>query len=190
MIEQSNVGGQNNNDIQVHGLKELDTLIKSLQKGINQDNVWRSVWKKVGKPALMEAQSKAPVSDKKIPYPPSVKKRLFRDNKVGKYIMPGTLKNSIGFFRTPSSKDYNGIYLGPRVKGRFKKEKGGYFGAWVEYGSDIKFFGKHFGKKDQPFMRDAFENNKVQMLTNTFKHGQKIVDQYIKRYVKRTSTFK
>ena len=31
MIEQSNVGGQNNNDIQVHGLKELDTLIKSLE---------------------------------------------------------------------------------------------------------------------------------------------------------------
>ena len=77
------------------------------------------------------------------------------------------------------------MYLGPRVKGKFKKEKGGYFGAWVEYGGSVKFFGEHTGN-DNPFMAFAFQMNKVQMLSNTFKEGHKIVNTYIKRYVNKT----
>ena len=172
-------------DIKVQGFRELSNLIRNLDKNINKDNVWRSIWKKVGKPAQDDAQGAAPRAKRKIPYPPSVKHSLFKETTIGKYIYPGTLKESIGFFRTKSSKDYNGMYLGPRVKGKFKKEKGGYFGAWVEYGGSVKFFGEHTGN-DNPFMAFAFQMNKVQMLSNTFKEGHKIVNTYIKRYVNKT----
>ena len=172
-------------DIKVQGFRELSNLIRKLDKNINKDNVWKSIWKKVGKPAQADAQSAAPRAKRKIPYPPSIKRSLFKKTKVGKYIYPGTLQESIGFFRTKSSKDYNGMYLGPRVKGKFRQEKGGYFGAWVEYGGSVKFFGEHIGK-DQPFMALAFKMNKVQMLSNTFKEGEKVVNTYIKRFINKT----
>ena len=77
-------------DIKVQGFRELSNLIRKLDKNINKDNVWKSIWKKVGKPAQADAQSAAPRAKRKIPYPPSIKRSLFKKTKVGKYIYPGT----------------------------------------------------------------------------------------------------
>ena len=46
-----------------------------------------------------------------VVYPPDHSKRIAK----------GTLKKSIGFFTTKTSKKYLGAYVGPRVKGAFSK---------------------------------------------------------------------
>lgn len=161
-------------DIKVEGLKELRDLIIDLPKSINKYSVWKTIWKKIGKPALITAQAEAPVSKKDIPYPPNKSLTIQR----------GTLKKSIGYFTTRSSKKYLGMYLGPRVKGKFQKNKGGYYGAWVEYGGEVRFFGEHTGR-DNRFMEKAWKRNEVSMLTNLFKEGKKIIDKRWGAYTRR-----
>ena len=106
-------------------------MFNGLPKRVNKDLVWGRFWKKVTKPMLTAAAANAPLlkAGKKnrvvVSYPPDKTKTISR----------GTLKKSIQFYRTRASRgDVHGAYIGPRVKGKFKKNLGGYYGAWVEYG--------------------------------------------------------
>ena len=58
----------------------------------------------------------------------------------------------------------------------------GFYGAWVEYGGEVKFGGKGFGKRSQPFMRPAFEETKVEMMNNALKDAETVVAKQIKRH--------
>ena len=87
-------------------------------------------------------------------------------------ISRGTLKKSIQFYRTRASRgDVHGAYIGPRVKGKFKKNKGGYYGAWVEYGHRTRGGGM---SKAFPFMEKAFNQTSGVVLENGFTDAEKI----------------
>jgi hypothetical protein len=175
--------------IKLQGAKEIEKLFAEVPKQIKEYNLWKALWRKIGKPALQEAKNLAPqlgdsrnVSSKikreGIPYPPQ--KSLT--------IKKGTLKNSIGFFTTRDSKNHLGIYLGPRVKRRYGKNKGGYYGAWVEYGNEVMFFGKARGKS-QKFMNPAWKNNRIKMTTSALTEAEVIAAKAIKRHANRLKKY-
>ena len=118
--------------VETRGISEILQMFDGLPKRVNKDAVWARFWKKVTKPMLTAAAANAPLlkAGKKnrvgVSYPPDKTKTISR----------GTLKKSVKFYRTRASKDkhVHGAYIGPRVKGKFQKNKGGYYGAWVEYG--------------------------------------------------------
>ena len=116
--------------VKAQGLKEIGQMFDGLPKRVNKDLIWGRFWKKVTVPMLKAAEANAPLLkpaiSKVVVYPPDKSQTIAR----------GTLKKSIQFYRTRASrkKDVHGAYIGPRVKGKFKKNMGGYFGAWVEYG--------------------------------------------------------
>ena len=87
----------------------------------------------VSKPLVKAAQEEAPIADRDIPYPANPSLTIKKE----------TLKNSIGFFTTKAARKQFGGYVGPRVKGRFSKNKGGYFGAWIEYGDQVESIGRN-----------------------------------------------
>ena len=165
-------------NIDIQGLKELNKLINDLPKSINKYSVWKGIWKKIGKPALNSASAGAPTAKKDIPYPPDRSKMIQR----------GTLKKSIGFFTTRSSKKYLGMYLGPRVKGKFQRNKGGYYGAWVEDGGQVKFFG-HTTGSDNRYMNNAWKQNNTRMLKDTLDEGKKIIDKRWMSYTRRVQKY-
>tara|TARA_R100001163_G_scaffold1123_1_gene1661 strand:- start:627 stop:1184 length:558 start_codon:yes stop_codon:yes gene_type:complete len=167
-----------NNSIEVFGAKEIEDLFKTLPGMINRDGVWKHFFREVSKPVVKKAKEKADAISNESP--------------TG----TGQLGKSIGYFTTKASRKYNGGYVGPRVKGRFAKKsqtyKGknkkkiygvsGFYGAWVEYGSEVKFGGKGYGRKSQPFMRPAFDETKVEMMNNALKDAEKVVAKQIKRH--------
>ena len=124
--------------MKVQGIKEIEAMFRQVPKQVSQDKIWARFWRLNTKPLVKAAQDNAPIAKKDVPYSPAYKKR--------------TLRKSIGFFRTRASKEYLGAYIGPKVKGKFKKNKGGYYGAWVEYGGEVMHYGKFKGK-NQPFMK-------------------------------------
>ena len=95
-----------------------------------------------------------------------------------------------------------GGYIGPRVRGRFAKKntdyvgdnkkkmysKSGFYGAWVEMGSQIKFGGKGFGS-DQPFMQPAFDATKNIVNLNARNDANKVMEKLIKSHMKRTEKY-
>ena len=148
----------------IQGAKEIANMFGDLPKQIKQYNLWKALWRKIAKPALNAAKSKVP---KKT----------------------GQLKNSIGFFTTRKSKNFMGLYLGPRVKKAFRsKEKSGFYGAFIEYGDEVMFFGKGVGKA-QKFMKPAWDGNKMGMTQNGFKEATKIAASAIKRHEKRLQKY-
>ena len=151
-------------DIDIKGLKELEQLFQQLPKQVNKQQIWTKFWRENSKPAVEAARSHVP---KKT----------------------GRLSKSITFFTTRASKKFNGGYVGPRVRGAFKsKEKSGFYGAWVEYGSEVKFGGKGFGK-DQPFMKPAWNESKTLMLSNTMRDAEKVMAKAIKSHEKRLNKY-
>jgi len=155
--------------VQAQGLKEIGQMFDGLPKRVNKDLVWGRFWKKVTVPMLKAAQANAPLLDPGstgrvgVSYPPDKSQTIAR----------GTLKKSIQFYRTRASKqkDVHGAYIGPRVKGKFKKNKGGYYGAWVEYGHRTRGGGM---SKAFPFMAKAFSQTSGVVLKNGFTDAQKI----------------
>ena len=148
----------------LQGAKEIADMFGKLPKQIKQHNVWKALWRKIGKPALNEAQSNVPEKT-------------------------GRLKNSLGFFTTRATKNFMGLYLGPRVKGAYKSGgKSGYYGAWIEYGNEVMFWGKGVGKA-QKYMKPAWDNNKIQMTQNALKEATEIVARAIKRHEKRMQKY-
>ena len=148
----------------IQGAKEIAQMFGDLPKQIKQYNLWKALWRKIAKGALNDAKSRVP---KKT----------------------GRLKNSIGFFTTRKTKNFMGLYLGPRVKGAYRtKEKSGFYGAFIEYGDEVMFFGKGVGKA-QKYMQPAWDNNKMKMTTEAFKEATKIAASAIKRHENRLKKY-
>ena len=105
--------------VKAHGLKEIEQMFNQLPKQVNDVLVWGRFWKKVSKPLQQAAEKNAPLLDPGetgrigVAYPADPKLTIAR----------GTLKRSVKFYRTAASrkKDVHGAYIGPRVKGKFKK---------------------------------------------------------------------
>ena len=154
--------------VEAKGIKEIMQMFNGLPKRVNKDLVWGRFWKKVTKPMLTAAAAGAPLLDPGttgrvgVSYPPDKSLTISR----------GTLKKSIQFYRTRASRgDVHGAYIGPRVKGKFKKNKGGYYGAWVEYGHRTRGGGM---SKAFPFMEKAFNQTSGVVLENGFTDAEKI----------------
>ena len=148
----------------IEGAKEIANMFGDLPKQIKQYNLWKALWRKVGKDALEEAKSRVP-----------------KDT--------GRLRDSIRFFTTRRTKKFMGIYFGPRYKGVYKsKEKSGFYGAFIEYGDEVMFYGKGKGKA-QKYMKPAWDNNKIKMTTDAFKEATKIAARAIKRHEKRLQKY-
>lgn len=176
---------ENNNSIKMFGVKELHDMFNDVPKLINKDALWSHFFNKISKPLRDKAKQKADAISAK--------------SKNG----TGQLGKSIGFFRTRSSKKFKGGYVGPRVKGRFAKKTEGYkgsnkkkmyslsgfYGAWIEYGKEVKFGGKGFGKKSQPFMQPAFAETKNLMMTRAMKDAEDVVAKAIKKHEKRLQKY-
>ena len=156
--------GRGKANLQLQGAKEIEQMFGDLPKQINQYNVWKALWRKIAKPVLNEMKDKVPEKT-------------------------GQLKNSIGFFTTRKTKNFMGLYLGPRVKVAFRsKEKSGFYGAFIEYGDEVMFGGKGVGKA-QKFMKPAWDNNKIKMTTDAFKEAIDIAAKAIKRHEKRLQKY-
>jgi|TARA_Y100000310_G_scaffold244499_1_gene249282 hypothetical protein len=150
--------------IKLQGAKEIEQMFGDLPKQIKQYNLWKALWRKIAKGALNDAKSRVP---KKT----------------------GQLKNSLGFFTTRKTKNFMGLYLGPRVKRAFRsKEKSGFYGAFIEYGDEVIFYGKGKGKA-QKYMQPAWDSNKIKMTSNAFKEATKIAASAIKRHEKRMKKY-
>tara|TARA_R110002020_G_scaffold205430_1_gene410021 strand:- start:252 stop:734 length:483 start_codon:yes stop_codon:yes gene_type:complete len=148
----------------IEGAKEIEQMFGDLPKQIKQYNLWKALWRKISKPALNDMKSRVP---KKT----------------------GRLKDSIGFFTTRATKNFMGLYLGPRVKKSFRsKEKSGFYGAFIEYGDEVMFWGKGVGKAHK-FMKPAWDGNKMKMTTDAFREATKIAASAIKRHEKRMQKY-
>tara|TARA_R100000655_G_scaffold87238_1_gene127391 strand:+ start:6578 stop:7105 length:528 start_codon:yes stop_codon:yes gene_type:complete len=162
----------------IKGLKEIDQLFRTFPKQVSQDKIWAKFWKETTKPLVKAAKQQAPVSSKDHKYP--------REKNLT--IKSGTLKESIQFFRTKASKEYMGGYIGPRVKGKFKKEKGGFYGAFVEYGDEVNHYGK-FKSKSNPFMKRAWNSTHLIVLQKGMVDAEKVFDKMMKAHERRLKKY-
>ena len=160
-------------------IKAIEAIFQELPKEVNKDAVWVKLWKKQTQPLVDAAKRNAPTADKDIKYPRGGGKST---------IKKGTLKNSIGVFRTRASKDIHGIYIGPRVKGRFAKEKGGWYGAFVEYGSEVKHYGKFYGENNT-FMKDAWNEKSLSVMDGAEQESIKMFEAAVKKHIKRLNKY-
>ena len=164
--------------VELKGMKEISEMFNKVPKQVAQYKIWTKFWREVSKPLVKEAQNNAPIAKKDIKYPADKSKTIAR----------GTLKDSIRFFQTKASKEHLGGYIGPRVKGKYAKNKGGYYGAWIEYGSEVMHFGKFKGK-DQPFMEDAWNAKHTVVLQDGVNDAEKIFDRVMKSHEKRLQKY-
>mgnify|MGYP001441507198 CR=1 FL=1 len=162
--------------VEAQGLKEIDQMFRQLPKQVSQDVIWGRFWRKVSKPLKEAAAGNVKDAPKDIPYPPDTSLKIRK----------GTLRESIQFYRTRASKKVYGGYVGPRVKGKFRKNKGGYYGAWVEYGHKT-VHGKM--TKDNPFMEKAFKSKSGTVLSNGFKDAEKIFVSAVKSHERRLKKY-
>jgi hypothetical protein len=184
MANSLNIDGQSRQaakswiEIDSQNLTDIDALFRNLPKRVDQDKVWNTFWRTISKPLVKQAKANALA--------------------IGG---SGQLARSIGYFRTKASKRYHGGYVGPRVKGAYGKKqktdksgkglkgrkqytKSGFYGAWVEYGSDVKFGGKGYGK-DQPFMGDAWESKSKTVLLDGMKQAEIIFQKELAKDAKK-----
>ena len=176
------------------GLKEIQQMFNDLPKQVNKDTIWGRFWRQATKELVKQAQDEAPLLGDAakggshdirrsgkigVPYPPNKKLTISR----------GTLKRSIGFFRTKASKgDIHGAYVGPRVKGKFRKNKGGYYGAWVEYGDEVMHFGKYKSKGNR-FMHRAWAKKKHTVMNTGMELAKKIFAKAVKAHERRLKKY-
>ena len=172
-------GAQSGVTMDVKGLKEIEQMFKQVPKQVKDYSIWMKFWRLNTKPLVKAAQNNAPIAKQ------SHKSPRGEDTEVS----PGTLKKSIGFFTTKTSKKYLGAYVGPRVKGAFGKYgKSGWYGAFVEYGSEVMHYGKFKGK-NQPYMKRGWEQAHQIVLRNGMKDAEKIFDRVMKSHEKRMQKF-
>jgi hypothetical protein len=147
-------------------LRAIDKLFKQLPKQVDKNKVWVKFWRENSKPLVKAAKANALALEG-----------------------TGQLAKSVGFFQSKASRRYNGGYVGPRVKGAFRsKSKSGYYGAWVEYGADVKFGGKGFGK-NQSWMEDAWNSSLMQVINNGMRDAQKVFLRSVKSHEKRMAKY-
>ena len=173
-----------NVSVEVKGIREITQMFKDLPRQVNKDLVWGRFWKKVTVPLLTAAENEAPLLKPGatgrvgVSYPPNKKLTIAR----------GTLKESLKFYRTRASKQkgVHGAYIGPRVKGKFKKNKGGYFGAWVEYGHRNR---DGSTSKPNPFMQRAWNQKSGSVLSNGFSEAEQIFIKANRAHVNRLKKY-
>jgi len=162
----------------VKGLKEIEAMFRQVPKQVKQYSIWMKFWRLNSKPLVKAAQDQAPIAKKSHLSP--------RENTE---VPKGTLKKSIGFFTTKTSKKYLGAYVGPRVKGAFSKYgKSGWYGAFVEYGSEVMHYGKFKGK-NQPYMQRGWDMANKIVLANGMKDAEKIFARVMKSHEKRMQKY-
>ena len=102
-------------NITVLGTKELNDLFMQLPKQVKKNSIWQKFWKKNSKPFIDGAKSNL--------------NGLTGQQNQKDVKRTEQLKRSIGYFTTRASKKY--IFVGPRVKGRFKSKD-----KWVLWSLD------------------------------------------------------
>tara|TARA_Y100001937_G_scaffold123276_1_gene185870 strand:+ start:342 stop:890 length:549 start_codon:yes stop_codon:yes gene_type:complete len=164
----------------MEGLKELQDLFAQLPKTLNNDKMFNKFFRENSKPLIKEARANL------------VKEKADKT---------GRLKRSIGYFTTKKSKKFLGGFVGPRVKGAFgagknrktkdgkKQGKSGFYGAWIEYGDEVMFYGRGPMKRAKKYFEPAFKTTKGIMLKNTFKDAEKVIERSVKSYARRTQKF-
>lgn len=153
-------------EVDKNNLRDINLMFQQLPKQVDKEKIWVKFWRENSKPLQKAAKTNA--------------------NQLGG---SGQLAKSVGFFTTKSSRKYHGGYVGPRVKGAFNsKEKSGYYGAWVEYGSEVKFGGKGFGS-DQSWMEDAWNSSNMQVVNNGMKDAEKIFQRALKVHERRLKKY-
>jgi len=153
-------------NLKVEGIKQIQQMFNQLPKQINNDKIWVKFWREVTKPLVKEAKTNA-----------------------GQYNWSNQIKKSIGFFTTKASRRYNGGYVGLRTRGAFRsKEKTGFYGAFVEYGSEVKFGGKGYGN-DQPFLNPAWDSSKPIIIQDGIRKAEIVFDRAIKSHAKRLNKY-
>jgi len=170
--------------VEAEGIREIMKMFNGLPKRVNKDLVWGRFWKKVTKPMLDAAVNEAPVLDAGssgrvgVSYPPNKSLTISR----------GTLKKSLKFYRTRASKDphVHGAYIGPRVKGKFQKNKGGYYGAWVEYGHRNRDGSM---SKPNPYMKRAWNQTSNTVLNDGFSEAEKVFIKAVAADVRRMKKY-
>ena len=164
--------------VEKDNIRAIMAMFDGLPKRVSKDAVWGRFWKKVTVPMLNAAIAEAPEADKDVVYPPDKSLTIAR----------GTLKKSLKFYRTRASKqkDVHGGYIGPRVKGKFKKNLGGYYGAWVEYGHRKRGGGM---TKPTPYMARAFSQTSGVVLQNGFSDAEKIFIKAVAADVRRLKKY-
>jgi hypothetical protein len=169
--------------VETRGIKEIGDMFGKLPARVNKAAVWGRFWKKVTVPLLTAAVTEAPLLD------PGETGRVgvaYRNTNLT--VARGTLKKSLQFYRTKASKDksVNGAYIGPRVKGKFKKNKGGYYGAWVEYGHKKKGGGD---TTPNDFMMRAWNQKSGSVLADGFSEAEKIYLKAVRADVNRLKKY-
>jgi hypothetical protein len=162
-------------NVTVLGTKELNDLFMQLPKQVKKNSIWQKFWRKNSKPFIDAAKS-------------NLNGLTGQQNETNKK-RTERLKRSIGYFTTKASRKYLGGFVGPRVKGRFKsKGKSGYYGAWVEYGSEVKFGGRGYGT-DQPFIKPAWQSSYLKVTQNSMKDAEFVMAKAIKSHEKRLQKY-
>lgn len=179
--------------MKMEGMKEIREMFRQVPRQVEEDSIWAKFWRENTKPLVRAAKEEAPIAKKDIPYPSQGLVSSLRNADIAKedgglFIKKGTLKESIGFFRTKASKQYMGGYVGPRVKGKYKGPRGGYFGAWVEYGDEVMHYGK-FKSKGNRFMHRAWARANQSVLTSGFKDAEKIFAKIMKSHERKMKKY-
>tara|TARA_R110002050_G_scaffold46271_1_gene108876 strand:+ start:201 stop:740 length:540 start_codon:yes stop_codon:yes gene_type:complete len=170
--------------VEAKGIREITQMFNDLPRQVNKDAVWGRFWKKVTVPLLTAAVNEAPLLKPGstgrvgVSYPPDKSLTIAR----------GTLKKSLKFYRTKASrqKDVHGAYIGPRVKGKFKKNMGGYYGAWVEYGHRNR---DGSTSKPNPFMQRAWNQAHGLVLADGFSEAEQIFIKANRAHVNRLKKY-
>jgi hypothetical protein len=168
-------------NIKIANEQSIAELFDGLAKGVKKSATWQKFWKLNVKPFIRAAQDKAPIS--------KIGDHVYNFSQGRQIIQAGTLSDSIGYFTTKSRRGRLGGYVGPRVKGRFKDASGGWYGNFVEYGDEVRHFGRANRYAGKEFMKPAFEENKQQVLANAKTDAVKIFEREAKRWAKRTEKF-
>lgn len=163
--------------VETDGIREITQMFNDLPKKVNKDLVWGRFWKKVSVPLLNAAIDEAPLLDPgttgRVGVSYNRTKKEKADGSKTLTIARGTLKESLIFFRTKASKQkgVHGAYIGPSVKGKYKRNKGGFYGAWVEYGHRNRDGSM---SKANPFMQRAWNRAHKLVLSDGFSEAEKI----------------
>ena len=90
--------------------------------------------------------------------------------------------------RPPRSTLFPYTTLFRSVKGAYRKEKAGFYGAWVEYGGQVKFGGRGYGK-DQPFIEPSWKSNYLKVTQNAMGDAEFIMAKAIKSHEKKLQKY-
>ena len=178
--------------VEVKGIREITEMFKDLPRQVNKDLVWGRFWKKVTVPLLTAAVDEAPLlkygKTNRVGVSYNRTKKEKRAGTSTLTISRGTLKKSLQFYRTKASREkgVHGAYIGPRVKGKFQRNKGGFFGAWVEYGHRNR---DGSTSKPNPFMQRAWNQKSGSVLENGFTHAEKIFIKAVAADVRRMKKY-